>query len=139
MRSSFQRRHHRLLGCRGLRVGPQASPESDPWRVLVEVRHRHQAGALARRSEGRLDRPGTAPDLAALTAADFDGVDLGWAHNETSTGVGAGKRPAAAGDALVAIDATSGAGGLPVDVSTTDVYYFARRNASPPTAGCGSR
>ncbi|HNP57276.1 MAG TPA: phosphoserine transaminase [Gordonia sp. (in: high G+C Gram-positive bacteria)] len=71
--------------------------------------------------------PGTAPDPAALTAADFDGVDLvGWAHNETSTGVAVPVlRPAAAGDALVAIDATSGAGGLPVDVSTTDVYYFA--------------
>lgn len=71
--------------------------------------------------------PGTAPDPAALTEADFDGVDLvGWAHNETSTGVAVPVlRPAAAGDALVAIDATSGAGGLPVDVSTTDVYYFA--------------
>lgn len=71
--------------------------------------------------------PGTAPDPAALTEADFEGVDLvGWAHNETSTGVAVPVlRPAAAGDALVAIDATSGAGGLPVDVSTTDVYYFA--------------
>ena len=28
-------------------------------------------------------------------------------------------------DALVLIDATSGAGGLPVDVTETDVYYFA--------------
>ena len=27
--------------------------------------------------------------------------------------------------ALVLVDATSGAGGLPVDVSETDVYYFA--------------
>jgi phosphoserine aminotransferase len=34
-------------------------------------------------------------------------------------------RPAAAGDALVLIDATSGAGGLPVDVSQADAYYFA--------------
>lgn len=71
--------------------------------------------------------PGTAPDPAALTAADVEGVDLiGWAHNETSTGVAVPVlRPAAAGDALVAIDATSGAGGLPVDISATDVYYFA--------------
>jgi len=29
------------------------------------------------------------------------------------------------GDALVLIDATSGAGGLPVDVAESDVYYFA--------------
>ncbi len=34
-------------------------------------------------------------------------------------------RPADAGDALVAIDATSGAGGLPLDAAQADVYYFA--------------
>lgn len=71
--------------------------------------------------------PGTAPDPTAITADDAEGVDLiGWAQNETSTGVAVPVlRPEAAGDALVAIDATSGAGGLPVDVSATDVYYFA--------------
>ncbi len=57
-----------------------------------------------------------------------DGVDAyAWAHNETSTGVMAPiRRPdGAAEDALVLIDATSGAGGLPVDLAQTDVYYFA--------------
>jgi phosphoserine aminotransferase len=34
-------------------------------------------------------------------------------------------RPADADDALVLIDATSGAAGLPVDVADADVYYFA--------------
>jgi len=34
-------------------------------------------------------------------------------------------RPAGSEGSLVAIDATSGAGGLAVDVSQTDVYYFA--------------
>jgi phosphoserine aminotransferase len=56
------------------------------------------------------------------------GVDAyGWAHNETSTGVMAPvARPKGADDdALVLVDATSGAGGLPVDVAQTDVYYFA--------------
>jgi phosphoserine aminotransferase len=56
------------------------------------------------------------------------GVDAyGWAHNETSTGVMAPvQRPKGADDdALVLVDATSGAGGLPVDVAQTDVYYFA--------------
>jgi phosphoserine aminotransferase len=50
-----------------------------------------------------------------------------WPHNETSTGVMAPvRRPAGADEgALVLIDATSGAGGLPVDVTGTDVYYFA--------------
>src|SRR5918997_3848685 len=56
------------------------------------------------------------------------GVDVyGWAHNETSTGVMAPvQRPEGADDdALVLIDATSGAAGLPVDVRESDVYYFA--------------
>ncbi|MDY6807488.1 MAG: phosphoserine transaminase [Actinomycetota bacterium] len=71
--------------------------------------------------------PGTAPDPAALTADDFGGIDLiGWAHNETSTGVAVPvTRPAGSDDALVAIDATSGAGGLPVNLTEADVYYFA--------------
>ena len=51
---------------------------------------------------------------------------IAWAHNETSTGVALGvTRPAGSGDALVLIDATSGAGGLPVDISQCDTYYFA--------------
>ncbi|MFW0785413.1 phosphoserine transaminase [Gordonia sp. CPCC 206044] len=71
--------------------------------------------------------PGTAPDPAALTADDFGGIDLiGWAQNETSTGVSVPvTRPTGADDALVAIDATSGASGLPVNVADADVYYFA--------------
>jgi len=67
--------------------------------------------------------PGTRPDAVAE-----DGVDVyGWAHNETSTAVMAPVvRPAgAAEDALVLVDATSGAGGLPVDLNESDVYYFA--------------
>lgn len=56
------------------------------------------------------------------------GIDVyAWAHNETSTGVMAPvhRVEGADDDALVLIDATSGAGGLPVDVTQTDVYYFA--------------
>jgi phosphoserine aminotransferase len=66
--------------------------------------------------------PGDAP---APTAQD--GVDVvAWAHNETSTGVMVPvARPAGVDDALVLVDATSGAGGLPVDVREADVYYFA--------------
>ncbi len=57
-----------------------------------------------------------------------EGVDVyAWPHNETSTGVMAPVQRVAGADAdaLVLIDATSGAGGLPVDVSQADVYYFA--------------
>ncbi len=56
------------------------------------------------------------------------GVDVyAWPHNETSTGVMAPVRRVAGADhdALVLIDATSGAGGLPVDAAEADVYYFA--------------
>ena len=66
--------------------------------------------------------PGDAPEPAGDPAADV----IGWAHNETSTGVMVPvARPATAGDALVLIDGTSAAGGLPVDVGSCDVYYFA--------------
>jgi phosphoserine aminotransferase len=66
--------------------------------------------------------PGGAPAPQADPSADV----LAWAHNETSTGVMVDVvRPCGAGDALVLVDATSGAGGLPVDVAQTDAYYFA--------------
>ena len=65
---------------------------------------------------------GDAPAPQADPGADL----LAWAHNETSTGVMVPVlRPGDAGEALVAIDATSGAAGLPVDISQSDVYYFA--------------
>ncbi len=70
--------------------------------------------------------PGDAPAPVADPAADV----IGWAHNETSTGVMLDvTRPEGAGDSLVLIDATSGAGGLPVDVSQADAYYFAPQKA----------
>ena len=69
--------------------------------------------------------PGDAPEPAALPGADV----VGWAHNETSTGVMVPvRRPAGAQagtDVLVLIDATSGAGGLPLDAAHADAYYFA--------------
>jgi len=67
--------------------------------------------------------PGDAPE--AVAAADVD--VYAWAHNETSTGVAVPvRRPTGAtADQLVLVDATSGAGGLPVEISEADVYYFA--------------
>jgi phosphoserine aminotransferase len=66
--------------------------------------------------------PGDAPSPRAEPDADV----IAWAHNETSTGVMVPvERPAGTDGALVLIDATSGAGGLPVDVAQADVYYFA--------------
>jgi phosphoserine aminotransferase len=66
--------------------------------------------------------PGDAPQPTADPGVDA----LAWAHNETSTGVMVDVvRPRDAGDALVLIDGTSAAGGLPLDPSQADAYYFA--------------
>jgi phosphoserine aminotransferase len=80
---------------------------------------------------------GDAPDPRALALDGEGAVDLlAWAHNETSTGVMAPVlRPAAAGAALVAIDATSGAGGLPVEVAQVDAYYFAPQKSFAADGG----
>jgi predicted phosphoserine aminotransferase len=64
--------------------------------------------------------PGTHPE--AVPDPDVDLYAL--THNETSTGVQMPvRRPAGAG--IVAVDATSAAGGLRFDPAETDVYYFA--------------
>ncbi|MDT5153747.1 MAG: phosphoserine aminotransferase [Mycobacterium sp.] len=67
--------------------------------------------------------PGSAPRPQSDPSVDV----VAWAHNETSTGVAVPvQRPAGSeGQALVVIDATSAAGGLPVDIADTDTYYFA--------------
>ncbi|MFZ0161765.1 MAG: phosphoserine transaminase [Kineosporiaceae bacterium] len=66
------------------------------------------------------------------------GVDVyAWAHNETSTGVMAPVRrvEGADADALVLIDATSGAGGLAVEADQSDVYYFAPQKSFASDGG----
>ena len=65
---------------------------------------------------------GSAPEPTSDPSVDA----IAWAHNETSTGVSVPvHRPPGSGEALVLIDATSGAGGLPVDITEVDAYYFA--------------
>lgn len=104
---------------------------------LVERRSQHLVhGEFSRKFATAIAR---APFLDAPEILETDpsthplphataGVDVyAWAHNETSTGV---MSPVArvhdADDgALVLVDATSAAGGLPVDLSQSDVYYFA--------------
>jgi phosphoserine aminotransferase len=73
-----------------------------------------------------------APDVrkaepGSLVAAQaVEGVDVyAWPHNETSTGVAAPVERVNADGALTVIDATSAAGGIDIDVSQADVYYFA--------------
>ena len=73
--------------------------------------------------------PGDAPEPRSDPEADV----IAWAHNETSTGVMVPvSRPANADHALVLVDGTSAAAGLPIDVGQTDAYYFA------PQKGLGS-
>lgn len=65
--------------------------------------------------------PGSRPEAVAE-----EGVDAyAWAHNETSTAVMAPVVRPVDDDSIVLVDATSGAGGLPVDLTEVDTYYFA--------------
>ncbi|MFI6501924.1 phosphoserine transaminase [Nonomuraea typhae] len=65
-----------------------------------------------------------------------EGVDVyALTHNETSTGVAMPIRRVGGDDALVLVDATSGAGGLPVDIAETDVYYFAPQKSFASDGG----
>jgi phosphoserine aminotransferase len=77
--------------------------------------------------------PGTHPQPFAE-----DGVDAyAYTHNETSTGVAMPIRRVAPADdeALVLVDATSAAGGLPVDIREADVYYFAPQKSFASEGG----
>src|SRR3954466_12676181 len=74
--------------------------------------------------------PGDAPEPTSDPSVDV----VAWAHNETSTGVMLPvTRPE--GDALVVIDATSGAGGVPLDAAAADVYYFAPQKSFAADGG----
>ncbi|CAM5717449.1 Phosphoserine aminotransferase OS=Streptomyces alboniger OX=132473 GN=serC PE=3 SV=1 [Streptomyces alboniger] len=77
--------------------------------------------------------PGTHPEPSAEAGVDV----YAFTQNETSTGVAAPvKRVAGADDgSLVLVDATSAAGGLPVDITETDVYYFAPQKAFASDGG----
>jgi phosphoserine aminotransferase len=66
------------------------------------------------------------------------GIDAyAWAHNETSTGVmvPVERVPGADEGALMLVDGTSGAGGLPVDIAQTDAYYFAPQKSFASDGG----
>jgi phosphoserine aminotransferase len=95
-----------------------ASAKKAPWISTVDVR--------------KADPPG-APAFEAAAGIDAYGTP----HNETSTGVALPPaRPHGADeDALVLIDATSGAGGLPVDMAQVDAYYFAPQKSFASDGG----
>ncbi len=77
---------------------------------------------------------GSHPDAVAEAGIDVYALT----HNETSTGVAMDlRRPAGttADDALVAVDATSAAGGLTWDPGEVDVYYFAPQKSFASDGG----
>src|SRR6266700_2571490 len=101
---------------------------------LIERRSQHLSFgefsskfAAAAAAAPHLDEPeviaspaGSHPEARANPDVDLYALT----HNETSTGVSMPvTRPGGAG--LVAVDATSGAAGLPIDPAEFDVYYFA--------------
>ncbi|MCW2876711.1 MAG: Phosphoserine aminotransferase-like protein [Sphaerisporangium sp.] len=64
------------------------------------------------------------------------GVDVyALTHNETSTGVAMPIKRVGDDDSLVLVDATSGAGGLPVEAGEFDVYYFAPQKSFASDGG----
>ncbi|MEU5426538.1 phosphoserine transaminase [Streptomyces olivoreticuli] len=77
--------------------------------------------------------PGTHPEPYAEAGVDV----YAFTHNETSTGVAAPVQRVEGADegALVLVDATSGAGGLPVDIAQSDVYYFAPQKSFASDGG----
>ncbi|KUJ53716.1 phosphoserine transaminase [Streptomyces sp. MI02-2A] len=77
--------------------------------------------------------PGTHPQPEAEAGVDV----YAFTHNETSTGVAMpiARVDGADSGSLVLVDATSGAGGLPVDISETDVYYFAPQKSFASDGG----
>ncbi len=95
-----------------------SSAKKAPWIAEVDVRKAEPPGAPAFEAAAGIDAYGTP-------------------HNETSTGVAlAVQRPAGIDDdALLLIDATSGAGGLPVDVREADAYYFAPQKSFASDGG----
>ncbi|HEX5614022.1 MAG TPA: phosphoserine transaminase [Acidimicrobiia bacterium] len=102
---------------------------------LIEERSRHlvlgefsSKFAQVVRAAPHLGEPEIIDIEPGATPTYFDdaGSDAyAYPHNETSTGVMLPVHRPAAGDGLVIVDATSGAGGLPVDARDFDVYYFA--------------
>jgi phosphoserine aminotransferase len=76
--------------------------------------------------------PGSHP-----TAVSEEGIDAyALTHNETSTGVSMPiMRPTGSEGALVLVDATSGAGGLAVEASQFDTYYFAPQKSFASDGG----
>jgi phosphoserine aminotransferase len=108
---------------------------------LIERRSRHLVfGEFSSKfaAATRLEDPDLieTPPGATPTRADDAGPDAYcYPHNETSTGVMVPVHRPAHGDGLVVVDATSAAGGMRVDPSLFDAYYFSPQKCFASDAG----
>jgi phosphoserine aminotransferase len=75
--------------------------------------------------------PGSRPEVVPDATVDLYALT----HNETSTGVMTDIRRPEGVAGIVAVDATSGAAGLPVDPAEFDVYYFAPQKSFAAEGG----
>lgn len=75
--------------------------------------------------------PGSRPAVVPDATVDFYALT----HNETSTGVMCDITRPDGMAGIVAVDATSGAGGLPVDPTQFDAYYFAPQKSFAADGG----
>ena len=94
--------------------------------------------AAVTRSAPHLDDPQvceTEPGLRPEFPDHVDGDVYAYPHNETSTGVMIPVHRPDRSDALVVVDGTSGAGGMRVDASAFDVYYFAPQKSFASDGG----
>ncbi len=95
--------------------------------VFGEFSSKFAAAAAGAPFLGEPSQPKSEPGTAPKPFGE-QGVDLyAFTHNETSTGVSMPLQrvPGADPEALIAVDATSAAGGLRFDPDEVDVYYFA--------------
>ncbi|SFC60913.1 phosphoserine aminotransferase apoenzyme [Nocardioides terrae] len=108
-----QRSQHAVFGAFGAKFAKAV--ESAPWLASPTVLRAAPGGRV-------LLLPEDGVDVYAIT------------HNETSTGVMAPVERVA-GDALMVVDATSAAGGLPLDAAQSDVYFFAPQKSFASDGG----
>ncbi len=80
------------------------------------------------------DRREAAPGEATLPVRQDDVDAYAWPQNETSTGVALPVQRVA-GDGLMLVDATSAAGGMPIDIAQADAYYFAPQKSFAADGG----
>ena len=119
-----QRRHDRVLGRRLVRARRAAQPAPRVRRVLVEVRRGLRGRARTSTTRSSISSRARRPPRRRRRRTASTSTRSPTTRPRPAWRWSCAGRPARDG-ALVAVDATSGAGGLPWDPAEVDVYYFA--------------